>query len=248
MIGRIVLSALRVLLLGAVPSQVTAQLPEAPRTLLLDTATIEVGGTRGMALTIAPLPQRLLPMRVMLTGPDGRELVLWSGNTIERPRWNGTVDGQAPTSGRYDLVAEVGRAPESVRIRRPVQVSLDGGDTMPQVRLPEADTILIRDFQAEDRRRQRGILLTIGGVGTSLLASALVSQVVASSAPESPARYAVAAAYLGGFATTAWGAARLFWGASKPVQVPVVVPLESNIRRNRAARTAPIRLTLTFLD
>ncbi|MFN9213003.1 MAG: hypothetical protein ACK53A_14325 [Gemmatimonadota bacterium] len=228
---------------------VRSQDSERLRTVLVDTTSVVVGAPGGMGFTLVPSISRPLPMRLLLVGPDGRDAVLWAGLTTDRPTWSGLVDGEVPRSGRYELLAEVGSGGELSRVRRPVLLAVEGRDTAARRPLPEADTVLVRDFQAEGRQRQRSVWLVAGGAGAAVLASSVVAQAIAGSPPESAVRYAVAVGYVGGIATAAWGAFRLVTASSRRLQTPVEVPIEANIRRNRAVSAAPrARLTLTFLD
>lgn len=228
---------------------VRPQDPGGLRTVLVDTTAAVVGAAGGMVFTLVPSVSRPLPMRLLLVGLDGRDAVLWAGLTTDRATWSGLIDGEVPRAGRYELLVEVGSGGEVSRVRRPVMLAVEGRDTVLRQPLPEADTVVVRDFQAEGLQRQRSVWLIAGGAGAAVLASSVVTQAIAGSPPESAVRYAVAAGYIGGIATAAWGAFRLVTASARRVQTPVEVPIEANIRRNRAFPAASrARLTLTFLD
>jgi hypothetical protein len=165
--------------------------------------------------------------------------------------WDGTLEGRLIEGGRYVIIGEVVVDGVPARVRRPVQVDVEPLVKVSRDALPETEAIEVRDVAAEGRRTGRSFGWIFAGAALSVAATSLIPAAIDASPPQSAMRYSVAGAYLGGIALAAWGSYSLWRNSGRVMTRRVTVPIEPNIRGNRAGRSGGLergRITLRFLD
>jgi hypothetical protein len=237
------------------PFVARAQAVIEPRGIQLSSSSLVVGrdGPVRIAVTLSrPITLAdTVPMRVLLASLTNTDtVVVWTGRTGQSPVWDGTIGNALVADGRYDLVVEVQSAGKLHRIRRGVAIVVEPMPGVNGTPLPEFTVTEVQDTERQGTRlRSAWTRIAIGAV-LGVSGAALVQPAIDNTAPHSPVRWGVAAAYGGGVLIAADGLFVLWRAVTRPSLVTVNLPIEANMASNRAIEVMSKwrRVSFRFLE